>query len=286
LIPESSGLELADEGDISDIIGFLDMDDSGTADDLDVLEAEEVDDEISGVLAIADHPERSAGAHQASPVEAVEEEADDSGLEPLEEVDFELLLSSIDLSSLAQWDTGPAGAEEADATRLPEPTSVFEPLVLGSPLDGAYEEEEVEEVEEAEEELESAVPAEELEGLEAPPAADDEAAATAVTYLGPWAAYRPFAASAAQSAFEELPVVGEGEPWSEIEYLGEYPEDEDESPPLEESGGIIEYRDGVFRLNADAALAGSVSSAPAEKDAELRALVDSVLSGDLPASSP
>jgi len=110
LIPESSGLELSDEADISDIIGFIDVDDSGRADDLDLLEAEEAEGEVNDDVAHRWSPE---GSREARPGE-VEEESDDSGLEPLEEVDFELLLSSIDLSSLAQWDKGPAGAAEAD----------------------------------------------------------------------------------------------------------------------------------------------------------------------------
>lgn len=83
---------------------------------------------------------------------------------------------------------------------------------------------------------------------------------------------------------EELPVVGEGEPWAEPEFLGEYFGDDEDSPLPTDSDGIIEYRDGVFRLNTEMVLAGADSPDRAEKDPDLRALVDSVLSGDQPSS--
>ena len=50
--------------------------------------------------------------------------------------------------------------------------------------------------------------------------------------------------------------------------------DDDEEEEIAADDGIIEYRDGVFRLNPELALAGG------REDPELRALVDSVLGGD------
>jgi hypothetical protein len=142
---------------------------------------------------------------------------------------------------------------------------------------------------------------EELESLEALPAAEEEIAVepqddvgmqaiaddgTAVDlgiYLGPCIHYRPFTAFERAAVFEELPVVGDGEPWSELEFLGdeaEYGAGEEEENFTADDGGIIEYRDGVFRLNAELGVAGPKSPAGFPEDPEMRALVDSVLSGN------
>ena len=249
---------------------------------------------------------------------AVSEEDRDSGLEPLEEVEFELLLSSIDLSSLEQWDKGPAGAAEADATRSEaEAASAFladtrgdeESLARSEAEELSLSSESVENDEEPAkmEELES-LPLAEPESLagredaagaaisfepegEAPgdsdtdilvdaEKAEEEAGGGASDldrYLGPWIAYRPFAAFDRGRVLEELLVVGDGQPWEEVEFLGE--EEEEIFDGAE--GGIIEYRDGVFRLNTDLALSGSESSTGASgEDSEMRALVDSVLGSD------
>lgn len=278
LIPESSGLELADEGDIADIIGFIDVDESSRdgGEELGFLEPEDAIEELHGEV------EEDQAAKQAM----AEAEIRESGLEPLEEVDFELLLSSIDLSSLEQWDRGPAGAAEADATRAPSaaarPAEVpsreeDHPLDLGSPIDDRILPEAAA-VEGSLEALESETP-------------DIGPAATIERYLGPWIAYRPFAAVEGGPAVGELPVVGEGEAWSEPEFLGELSPSglsDDESDealfdgPYED--GIIEYRDGVFKLNTELAASSAESSDLGDRDPELRALVDSVL-GD-PSSPP
>jgi hypothetical protein len=135
---------------------------------------------------------------------------------------------------------------------------------------------------------------EDLESLETLPAAEEELAAvprtdvsvqelvddgTAVDlglYLGPCVHYRPYAGFDRTPASEELPVVGDGEPWSELEFIGdedEYGFDGEEADFSTTDGGIIEYRDGVFRLNAE------LSTVGVPEDSKLRALVDSVLSG-------
>ncbi len=183
-----------------------------------------------------------------------------------------MLLSSIDLSSLEQWDMGPAGAAEADATRSEileeleasqdEPEFSLEPESASASASASASESEIE-----------AEPAFELEG------AGEETGGSPSDldrYLGPWIAYRPFAAFDRGRVIEELVVVGEGQPWAEAEFLGE-----DEEVFGGAEGGIIEYRDGIFRLNTDKALAGGESSSDAAEDSAMRALVDSVLGGDV-----
>ena len=94
-------------------------------------------------------------------------------------------------------------------------------------------------------------------------------------YLGPWIAYHPFAAFDKGRVIEDLVVVGEGQAWAEVEFLGE---EEEAFGDAEE--GIIEFRDGIFRLNTDRALAGIDPSAAMGEDSEMRALVDAVLGTD------
>ena len=139
LIPESSGLELADEADIADIIGFIDMEDTSRSAYLDF--AGPAEGEVLGrAVPLADAEARKLAALEEAleevPELAVLEEAEFAGeptpppepetpvvfqpepvIVPLEEMEFELLLGSLDLSSLEQWDRGPAGADEIDATR-------------------------------------------------------------------------------------------------------------------------------------------------------------------------
>jgi len=75
-------------------------------------------------------------------------------------------------------------------------------------------------------------------------------------------------------AEEELPVVGESEPWAEAEYLSELPDavegGEEFGEP--EGEGPIVYRDGVFQIDPD------YPSASTEVDLVLHELVESVLS--------
>jgi hypothetical protein len=378
LIPESSGLELVDETDVSELIAFIDVEE---AEELEALES--VEEELGGTAVAltpsepesvaAELPQPLPAKADEEPLESLEpieelevldelepvEEQDaveyfesvepsegvesvepaapvkiaaaqspglrpglrpgrspeplprDTGLEPLEEVEFELLLSSIDLSSLEQWERGPAGGAEADATRF----DLDERGVAG------IGPEEVEELEEEplqpDEEAGEEVEAEELEALplvdeDEPPAEAESPSVPAVEegqgtsleepslesdadlgigrYLGPVVRYRPFAAFEFSPVVEELPVVGEGEPWSEAEFVGDFmgdiEDDNAEAPPpaaeeygeaAEETfdeGGIIEFRDGVFRLREDLPARGS------DRDPELRALVDSVLEPD------
>ena len=263
LIPESSGLELAEEADLSDVIGFIDVDEAELepepepAEELEPIEAEAI-------------PE-SAAAQESSP------EEENSGLAPLEEVDFELLLSSIDLSSLAQWESGPAGAEEADATRTARSDRGSpEAAPVPPELEGLQEADLLAEAELGGEPEESEGGEEPLDSLESAVSPDDEVAVPIGRYLGPCLVYRPVDTLSSFAANEELPVVGEAEDWCEPEFVDE---DEEFAPPIED-GGIIEYRDGVFRLNADLAKAKSDGSEPFEGDSELRALVDSVLGGE------
>ena len=280
-------------------------------DELEPVEEQEPVEFLEAVEPASPVETASAPSPGRSPGQSPEPLPRDTGLEPLEEVEFELLLSSIDLSSLEQWERGPAGGAEADATR-------FE---LGGHGVAGIGPEEAEELEEeppqtAEEEGEEAE-AEELEALplvgeneplaeaEVPavpaveegrrasieePSLESEAGLGIGRYLGPVVRYRPFAAFEFSPAVEELPVVGEGESWSEAEFIGEFDRDfvgesavslppigEEDGEGAEETsgeGGIVEFRDGVFRLPEDLPSTGS------DQDPALRALVDSVLEPD------
>jgi hypothetical protein len=267
VISESSGPELADEADISEIIGFIDIDESGRLGD---LETEEVlDEEISQKVG-------EVWTSENKGLESPSDQAKDTGLEALEEVEFELLLSSIDLSSLEQWDKGPAGAAEADATRFEEGqgtgAQTGEPIEEGSVAENRGAPEPSRNIEERQ-------VSDGLEELEADvEAAVDGALGRASDldrYLGPWIAYHPFAAFDKGRVIEDLVVVGEGQAWAEAEFLGE---EEEAFGGAEE--GIIEFHDGIFRLNTDRALAGIDPSAAMGGDSEMRALVDAVLGTD------
>ena len=267
VISESSGLELADEADISEIIGFIDIDESERLED---LEAEEILDEEVSQKAGESWTSENKSLHSHS------DEAVDTGLEALEEVEFELLLSSIDLSSLEQWDKGPAGAAEADATRFEEGEGAgiqaVEPIEEGNFAENHGAPRSTHYIEERQ-------APDELEELEAEAEAAVDGALGAASdldrYLGPWIAYHPFAAFDKGRVIEDLVVVGEGQAWAEVEFLGE---EEEAFGDAEE--GIIEFRDGIFRLNTDRALAGIDPSAAMGEDSEMRALVDAVLGTD------
>ncbi len=286
VIPESSGLELADEADITDIIGFIDIDDAGRLEDLDTI------DEDFGL---------GGQSNQGLPrsiqpeliLDAAEEGFDDSDLEPVEEEEFQLQLSPIDLSSLEQWESGPAGAAEADATR-----SDFEAPVAAVDYAASSEEEETEKpwrvahsaaIDAAAESDDSVLVGDEIpmlsermrELLEMLPAVESEDAGPweLGDYLGPALPYYPARRfeAVAQAATEELPVVGEGEPWQEAEYLGEFdaeaPHEDVSGAGQDQDEGPILYKGGIFQINPGYRVGDR------ELDLNLRDLVDSVLGG-------
>ncbi|MDA8426657.1 MAG: hypothetical protein M0Z80_11025 [Treponema sp.] len=296
LIPESSGLELADEADITDIIGFIDIDDSARLEDLDTIEED--------FGAEGDSDSRLPRSLQPEFIlDDAELPSDGAELEQVEEEEFPLLLSSIDLSSLEQWESGPAGAAEADATRSDfeagpqspkssrsgetvesQPSEEEEPrtwrVQRSAPIDTVGESDdsvlvgdEIPMLSENMRELVELLPASEN---------DDADPLELTEYLGPALRYCPACKYevVAQAASEELPVVGEGDPWFEAEYLGEFDSeaaDEDEvfeSDSFRSEGPIL-YQGGIFRINPGF----KVSDAP-KLDPELRDLVDSVLGGD------
>ncbi len=233
--------------------------------------------EVPEVLEVPEVPEVPVVA------EVGEDKETGSRLEPLDETDFELLLSTIDLSSLEQWDRGPAGAEEADATRSeangkqaavvdsPDPDEIMEedvPLSLADDDEDDVDIEILDLLPTADEEL---APANET-ALDNREETDDGKASDIGVYLGPCIRYHPFVAFERRPVFEELPVVGDGEPWSEVEFL-----EDDVDEEFVTEGGIIEYRDGIFRLNADLAKIGDPKTTVVPEDPGMRALVDSVL---------
>jgi hypothetical protein len=290
-IPESSGLELVDETDITDIIGFIDIDDVGRLEDIDTIDEDFGAEGQSGIgLPRSLQPEFI--------LDDAEESSDDSGLEPAEEEDFQLLLSPIDLSSLEQWESGPAGGAEADATR-----SDFEVKTPAAMLEQVADEllsDEVEEkswhiarsaqIDAAGESDDSVLVGDEIpmlsdemrDLLEFLPAveSEDTVAQELADYLGPALCYCPACRyeAVAQAASEELPVVGEGEPWQEAEYLGEFgAADMDEDVfegDYENSDGPILYKGGIFQINP------GYRAEDRDLDPNLRNLVDSVLGGE------
>jgi hypothetical protein len=211
-------------------------------------------------------------------------ELDDSGLEPVEdeELALSLALSSPDFSALSEWSE--EGDADAYASREAEPS--FSAEDVSEPA-AALRFTRSDEQAAAPEADDSAVRDGEIpmltdemrELLEYLPSADveDRPPADLEEYLGPFSGYSPTAVTTGFSyeASEELPVVGEGDPWSEAEFLGELLEAEledadGEEPDLGEDGPIVR-RDGIFQLN------DAFPRPIVQTDPSLRELVDSVL---------
>ncbi|HOX32301.1 MAG TPA: hypothetical protein PLB91_08215, partial [Spirochaetales bacterium] len=285
VIPESSGLELVDGTDISDIIGFIDMEDPARSEEFGFLEPAG-DSESSIVL-----------RYGSTQVEESPELILDGALEELDleeeaaeelELELELELSPLDLSALALWGREEPGlgagaavfAQEAaiPAEQGPEPA---EPADTGWRFTRSAEQAASPEADDsAVQGGEIAMLSDEMrELLEYLPAAESEDGVPVdlTEYLGPCRPYVRMAALGRDelSAAEELPVVGEGSAWSEAEFLGELssePESDEEDGLQDPAGpGPIVYRDGVFQIDPE------YPGSPPAQDKGLRELVDSVL---------
>ncbi|PKL07258.1 MAG: hypothetical protein CVV51_14605, partial [Spirochaetae bacterium HGW-Spirochaetae-7] len=170
----------------------------------------------------------------------------------LEEVEFDLFLSALDLSGLD-------GYRDEDGFLELEETAYQEPVVPErveveyevDAADGAFSMLSAEDRDRLEE-LQPFVP-EDAEIHELEPLAD-----SSYRRLGSGFSYRRFGMPYAR--VEELPVVADGEP-SEVVAL--------DAP---DGGEVIVLVDGIFTINKDAFVA------LASEDSELKALADSVLS--------
>ncbi len=293
IIPESLGLELVEETDLSDVIGYLDTRpqvESGLAEDLAmvaVADLAETIEKAAGPDSAADEPmaslvftspfedfpemnrETAAQLEQALkalPVdgrseveEAVAElvsaesrEMLESSMDDLlEEVEFDLFLSALDLSGLDGY-RDEDGFLELEETAYREP-AISEPVEMEYEVDasdGAFSMLSAEDRDRLEE-LQPFVP-EDAEMGELEPLAY-----SSYRRLGSGFAYRRFEIPGAK--VEELPVVADAEPSDAI--------------PLDaaDSGEVIVMVDGIFTINKAA------FAVPGTEDPELKALADSVL---------
>jgi len=297
LIPESSGLELADEADVSDIIGFIEVEEASRALDLSTPIEEDFGEEVDLAEFLGDEEgpgtleelPASEGAAEGEPPEAAPSEE-------VEEAEIALSLGDYDLSPLEEWAEGPAGAAEIDATReggmVPEifteaPEDELDDVVIervATPSESPFAANEADdsavsngEISMLSDEVRESL--EYLPGAEAP--ASDAEASELVECVGSfWSYVPPERLSASRSSspvVDELPVVDEppdspGAEAAEVEYLGDASGEEGEA--FEE--GPVVYEDGLFRL--DSAYSGPFLPL----DDELRDLVDSVLAPTAP----
>jgi len=286
VIPESTGLELSDEADVSEIIGFIDIDDHSDVEDLDLLD-------MDGASGNPDLVRTRTAEIDEGPefiLDAAEQVSED--FEAAEEMEFELLLSSIDLSSLEQWGEGQkaeTGERSDDIEAGEEPEFLLEPRFLLSEAQADANEAGDDVIVNGEIPMLNSQMRDLLEIL---PAADlDEGPPVEITsYLGPWTPCRVFGSADTPPVFEELPVVGEGDAWSEAEYLEPFelsryvdlPDNSQTSMNGEDGDSdgddaVIVFHDGLYTLNKD--FSNSDRASKAELDPDLRGLVDSVLSG-------
>ncbi len=303
LIPESSGLELADEADIGDLVGFVEADEGENADYLDLAspgdgysDVEELGDEVGDLEEVSEAEEIGEVAASGSPeiMEDIPETGKPIHVTPETSHEREALLNlsldlgSLDLSSLEgsmeAWEDGPAGAQEMDATRESRPAPVETP----EPEPEPEPESEAQEI--------PLVSPEISEILEALPEAEDsreepDSEASEVEELpGFFVPYhRPQGGAYAYSAMpavEDLPVFDESPDGASAEEVlsvddfqaglaPESMEDEAEAPPPQD--GPIVFKDGVFFLQEGSEGAQGDSSL----DPELKGLIDSVLSHPL-----
>ncbi len=282
IIPESLGLELVEETDLADVIGYLD---SGSSDRSAVTEdgvwadrpaPEEPpseDDEAVAELVFAspleeiaetvlelDDDDASEAGLAVDPVEVLEsiegaeatEAAEEAMDELLEEVEFDLFLSALDLSGLDGYsdDDGFLELDDSSFSRMisaPTPSPEYADEDLGDEI-SMLSDEQRERIEELQ-----AVEVEDAEAADVEPLVGSgyRQILSAISYHR-----RELPAS----AVEELPIVAETDP--------------DDALPLEEpqSDDAIVMVDGVYTVNRE-----MLSGAPPE-DRSLKALADSVLS--------
>jgi hypothetical protein len=286
LIPEFSGLELAEDMDISEIIGFIDVEESSGAGAARALwEAGSTGRGLpqAGAGAGAAEPALIAPFEEKGAAESPElildgfeaAQAEEPEVEP-EELELDIQLSSIDLSSLAEWGLGAeAGAELEVEAPAPPSAAVGAELAMEEAAPSAEESLHIyrsEEQSAAPEADDSAIKDGEIpmltdemrELLEYLPTVepDDSAPVDVVEYLGPVVSYTPVSRMSQDSipAVEELPVVEDGEAWVEAEYLGEIEKGgaKGEEESLEEPAylpegsseeGPVVCVEGVFQIN-------------------------------------
>lgn len=312
LIPESSGLELADEADIGDLVGFVEADEGESSDYLDLAspgegysDVEELGDEFGDLEEVSEaedlgedlgpgpRPEARPAPQEmmddipetGKPIHIIPETIHEQ--ESLLNLSLDLGsldLSSLEGSSMEAWEDGPAGAQEMDATRESHPAPVESHMAAPEPEP---------EPDDAEFSL---VPPEISEILEALPEAEDsreepDSEATEVEELpgifNPY--HRPMGgayAFSAMPALEDLPVFDEDPEGASPEEvlsvddvqggLGPEIEDDEDEAPMPQDGPIV-FKDGVFFLQE------GPEGSPGESslDPELKGLIDSVLSHPL-----
>jgi len=279
IIPESLGLELVEETDLADVIGYLD---SGSSDRSAVTEdgvwaerpapeePSSEDGEAMAKLVFASPLEEIAetvfeldddDAYEADlavdPVDVLEsiegaEATEEAMDELLEEVEFDLFLSALDLSGLDGYsdDDGFLELDDSSFSRMigvPIPSPEYADEDLGDEI-SMLSDEQRERIEELQ-----AVEVEDAEAADVEPLVGSgyRQILSAISYHR-----RELPAS----AVEELPIVAETDP--------------DDALPLEErqSDEVIVMVDGVYTVNREV-----LSGAPPE-DRSLKALADSVLS--------
>ena len=277
IIPESLGLELVEETDLADIIGYLD---SGSKDSRAVTEdgvwaerpmleeANSSDDEAmtklvftspleelaETVLELDDDPDLPTDTVEV--IQSLEEkesvEASETAMyELLEEVEFDLFLNALDLSGLDGYsdDDGFLELDDSSFSKMigePIPAPDYSVEDLGDEISMLSDEqrERIEELQPVEIEDSEATDVEPLIG------SGYRQILSAISY---------HRRDMPTSAIEELPIVAETEP--------------DEALPVEEreSSDVIVMVDGIYTINRE----GIADCSP--EDRSLKALADSVL---------
>ena len=316
LIPESSGLELADESDIADIIGFIEIDEVGLAGDLDFAAPSEfgssATEEVAELEEIAEPVAEGAAIRDVEEAQDLEDFGD---LEPMEAEqpvapgpgqggtgarpsapapERSISLGSLDLSALAAWQEGPAGAEEMDATRsghVVAESPVVEDLLPVEALAGPAGE--AEEPTGARAETQPVelplVSDEQMERLEALPVfepsdSSGEEAKNLLPLTGDRYVYFSPDRYAAAAAFTSTVILGELPLADDDEETRPSPDPEAGSPrpacadgrvdPDEECDGPIVWKNGLWQVDREG------ERLPVELDPALKRLADSVLSTD------
>ncbi|MDP3178033.1 MAG: hypothetical protein Q8M76_09025 [Spirochaetaceae bacterium] len=276
--------------DIADLIGFIDLEEA-TA--VEPLEAEDYENELTAYSTkrqrVLDGPEYIFDGFESAATDGF----GDSGME----LEIELDLSTIDLSSLDQWE-GTAAPESTAFVEQPRvfanpsddgeesPEFIFQPVFIRSQAQYEAEEADDSAIENGEIPMLSTEMREFLEYLPAFEEEEDLSEPVELTdFLGPCRSYSPrrYTYAPMMKVQSELPVVGEGESWTEAEFLEDvdsqeiaYPESEADLDDAElaslGASGFVVYRDGVFRVNEE-----YIGSTPPVLDPGLRELVDSVL---------
>ena len=271
LIPEGLGLELVEETDMADVIGYIGMNqpagagysEDGTADGLEELPSDDAEPELDIVLG---SPFLSASQfmddESAARLEAIspaEERARNEVNELLEEVEFDLFIGSLDLSGLEGYrdeegflEIGEAGvAEETVEEPAPGADERFMAEAASGEL-SMLSDEDRERMEELQVVMEVST--------------EEPVDAEALASWPLWSRYAPHGRSfdSMVGEIETLIAFGDAE-IGELAPLGSAARGD--GP---ESGDVIVLVDGVFTLNRDA-------MNPAAADPSLKALADSVL---------